>query len=121
MIKYAKTKDGKIVKINLEFGEEVFTSRYEIVGELRNTIEELCDILLVVNDTTGKVVKQAKKIEPDNYKWQKNSFTVYGAIWIKGEYGEPILKTVGKLNEDIMKLELLNKNNWYEENKNEKS
>ena len=41
MTKYAKTKDGKIVKVDME--GDVFTSRYEIIGEPKNTIEELCN------------------------------------------------------------------------------
>ena len=45
MNKYIRTIDGKIVKINLE--GNVFTSRYEIVGEPKDTIEELCDEFVV--------------------------------------------------------------------------
>ena len=52
MIKYAKTKDNKIIKIDTE--NDVFTSKYEIVGEPKNTIEELSDENVIDKRLTKK-------------------------------------------------------------------
>ena len=51
MNKYIRTKDNKIVKVDVENG--IYTSKYELVGEPKNTIEELLDgIIIVANDGT---------------------------------------------------------------------
>ena len=49
MTKYAKTKDNKIIKIHLENGG-VYTSKYELIGEPKDTIEELCDVFVITEN-----------------------------------------------------------------------
>ena len=112
-MKYVRTKDNRILK----YGEQTDKGFNKGIFEIHNidnnafapievlkeadTIEELCDIGVVVNDTTKKVVSIAKEIAPDKYKWRKDTFTIYGAIWTdKG------LIYVAKLN-DKGELELI--------------
>lgn len=76
MTKYARTKCNKIVKVNLE--GDVFTCKHKIIGELKNTIEELCDeFVMIVED---------KHIRFDHFKDVKSyalkfKHKLYGAIW----------------------------------------
>lgn len=56
MTKYVMTKDGKIVKINLE--GKVFTSRYEIVGEPKDSIEELCDEFVIIDKRASRLLSE---------------------------------------------------------------
>lgn len=58
-MKYVRTKDGKIVKVNLE--GDVFTSKYEIVGEPKDTylkkkIIKLYGIMVVIFTLTIKII-----------------------------------------------------------------
>ena len=71
-----------------------------------NAIEELCDEFVCIGngdyDTSGdkNIYDELTERMIDTYK------NIYGAIWIKGEYEEPILKSVAKMNEKG-ELELL--------------
>ena len=76
MIKYAKTKDNRIVKVDVEGG--VFTSRYEIVGFPTDTIEELCDEFVLIRDNGKPHLLR----DYDNLSVLKGR-TIYGAIWTK--------------------------------------
>ena len=98
MKKYIRTKDGKIVKINLE--GDVFTSRYEIVGEPKDTIEELCDkYVLNKIDLIFMNKKHTKYHFENSSEWfditdVELRYGIYGAIWTdKG------LIYVAKMNE----------------------
>ena len=70
-----------------------------------DTIEDLCDEFVIV-------AKKDKNIKPyftpyltatlavfDDVKSLLDTDDVYGAIWTIGEHGEPILKSVAKMNE----------------------
>lgn len=69
-MKYARTKDGKIVKVNLE--GDVFTSKYEIVGEPKDTIEELCDYIFYIENKNQKVFKFPEEC---NFEFIKDLFS----------------------------------------------
>ena len=102
MSKYIRTKDGKIVKINLE--GDVFTSRYEIVGEPKDTIEELCDEFVFEGvDDKPLLCTYEELIYWFNHS-KEQQFQIrncYGAIWTdKG------LIYVAKMN-DQGELELI--------------
>lgn len=64
-----------------------------------DTIEELIDTYIVI-PKEGKPYMECKKWDISDYK------EVYAAIWTTGEHGEPILKSVAKMNEKG-ELELL--------------
>lgn len=102
-MKYARTKDGKIVKVNLE--GDVFTSRYEIIGEPKDTIEELCGEYVIIYNKDIRFKKPFISVH-DNLKnlLEEHSISkckIYGAIWT--EWG---LKYVAKMNEEG-KMELI--------------
>ena len=77
MNKYIRTKDNKIIKINLE-NNKVFTSKYEVVGFPKNTIEELCDEFVGVGNIFGNkpIYRHYKYL----YEATKLDDIVYGAI-----------------------------------------
>lgn len=100
MKKYARTKEGKIVKINLE--GDVFTSKYEIIGEPKDTIDELLDCLVFTFVFTEKSIYNGQEhkhimykpfvIEEDNIF--RTTVDIKGATWTdKG------LIYVAKMNE----------------------
>lgn len=101
MNKYVRTKDGKIVKIDLE-DNRVFTSKYEVVGFPKETIEELCDHLVIVEKGSSFLPHIQHRFLGDLFlnhsydeKFQQNKLIVYGAIWTsKG------LKYVAKMNKE---------------------
>ena len=134
-MKYIRTEDGKIYKIVDDFG--TWTSNLisrEIVEKAlsgnkwfkglglntiaqADTIEELCDCIIVRNRSINKrfvYSKNAfrKRVERnktntwgrDNYedrlKYLLEYNDVYAAIWTKGKDDEPILKSVAKMNEE---------------------
>lgn len=82
-----------------------------------DTIEELCDEFIYIKHIDDKCFKyfynsiDTAKNELYNsdgtlhYKPRKD-LEIYGAIWTTGEHGEPILKSVAKMNEKG-ELELL--------------
>lgn len=85
-----------------------------------DTIEELCDEFVLVNleylgQTNPKHYDTLYGIKTKNSFEQEGGITqaieggwyaIYGAIWTTGEHGEPILKSVAKMNEKG-ELELL--------------
>ena len=112
-MKYIRTKDGiyknasndkKIIIICR--GRNCEVNPNDIIAT-SNTIEELCDEFLIAN---------REGITPYNEKrWALHTLLyfcdietdkLYGAIYVKGEKGEPILKSVAILN-DEEELELL--------------
>lgn len=78
-----------------------------ITGEYlqADTIKELIDEFVVV-DVNSYWTYQALKFDLEQLKESFDNVIIYGAIWIKGENGEPILKSVAKMNEEG-NLELL--------------
>lgn len=74
------------------------------VGILKesNTIEELCDeFVFDGGDGNPLLCSYEELIYWFNYSKEQQFKTrnCYGAIWIKGEHNEPILKSVTKMNE----------------------
>ena len=74
MIKYARTKDGKIIKVNTE--NDVFTSKYKIVKQA-NTIEELFNIFVYVNNKNSHTFIADFQIK----KYLEFDGIIYAAIW----------------------------------------
>lgn len=104
MIKYIKTKDNKIVKVNVEGG--IFTSKYEVVGELKDNIEELCDNFLV-EYTNGEhmMFHDFYHLQRHHELYNQDYHHVsgrYGCIWVAGKG----LIYVAKMN-DKGELELI--------------
>ena len=85
MIKYARTKDNKIIKINTE--NDVFTSKYEIIGELADNPEELCDEIVIdckenINKKPFIHILSPKIYTKRKFYYSKDlTITVYAAIW----------------------------------------
>ena len=72
----------------------------EIISQA-DTIKELCDEFLIKEEPNDKPYLTHRSFEESKNivigrKWK----TLYGAIWVEGEHGEPILKSVAKLNEE---------------------
>ena len=96
-MKYIRTKDGRIYLINekktndsycvIDNNEERYIPRDDWFDSAY-TIEELCDEFVVIVD--GKHYIRVPAGNPN--------FPTYGAIWTTGEHGEPILKSVAKMN-----------------------
>ena len=110
-MKYIRTKDGRLLKVRLEYHElpaaedtivywseirEPFINRQDDF-KLSDTIEELCDEFVIINNENEMEVIH-------NFNFAKNSCiydVLYGAIWTnKG------LIYAAKMNEDG-ELELL--------------
>ena len=75
--------------------------------KLGDTIEELCDEFVVAYEDGARIVYSDLEWAKCKAKTSPIKSTIYGAIWIKGEHGEPILKSVAKMNYEKRKLELL--------------
>ena len=72
----------------------------EIVNE-SDTIEELCDIYLVENEIKDKSeysVEHRNIVENLKYHILAQGLKIYGLIFAKDKHGEPILKTVAKMD-----------------------
>ena len=117
MYKYLRTNEGKIyVRNDLHQSKELIGNVLvdkngwciypnDIIKQA-DTIEELCDEFVVEHKDKIHVINKTHKIALIGI-WLKNKDMVYGAIWIKGSNGEPILKTVTKPMNDKGELELL--------------
>ena len=114
-MKYFRTKDGRI-KGYEDYCDIAYI--YQMLDGIAasDTIEELFDEFIIGepfnksfeithNNTIIRGIKES--IEKGYYKKAKmKKPIVYGAIWVKGEHEEPILKSVAKMN-DKGELELL--------------
>ena len=69
-----------------------------------DTVEELCDCKIVIlkNGEHLQLTMPAKDIAEMAYYKE-----IYGAIWVEGEHGEPILKAVTKPMNEKGELELI--------------
>lgn len=104
-MKYIKTEDGIfgplkdndfILEKGRFFGKPIL--------KVANGTKELCDEIVVV-DIDGRHliihydVEQLRRYIKNLYRNGEDAdFEVYGAAWVVGEHGEPILKSVAKLN-----------------------
>lgn len=87
MSKYIRTKDDRIVKVNVENG--VYTSKYELIGKPKDTIEELLDCW--VRKESGdfgigihySIIYQTQLFNNilERLELIELSYAVYGAIW----------------------------------------
>lgn len=100
--KIYETKDFRLVE-DERFGRR-YVNKYNfpfVSNKEANTIEELCDMFVVINDDWGKEPYCCTYVEIKLYKNLKTKGKVYGAIWTdKG------LIYVAKMNEKG-ELELL--------------
>ena len=104
-MKYIRTKYG--IHYNSEL-KRVLYKPSEIIKQA-DAIKELCDEF-VLKDIDSEFCGILPKDELIKYNkinmGQAYHREFYGAIWTKGENGEPILKSVAKMN-DEGKLKLL--------------
>ena len=126
-MKYLRTKDG-IYKVIEDCGDwykvEVPSSKWDYdednhcyyedskidsigkkdVIKQADTIEELCDEFVLVRENVSnermKFYQCLYSRLCDTQFDRKPNDKVYGAIWTTGEHGEPILKSVAKMNEE---------------------
>lgn len=128
-MKYVKTKDGCITEGNFKLGTTILTVWDEetITKEnSANTIEELCEELVEIPLKLSSIDEnviyglehgyycRSKGDQYYNFSLKNKElvqnklkyYALYGAIWTTGEHGEPILKSVAKMNNEG-KLELL--------------
>ena len=103
--------DGTLQEVGDEF-VRINKQDYKVSKQrIGDTIEELCDEFVLVNKYRFKRPKTATELEKDFDEmidfYDLEDDEIYGCIWIKGKFGEPILKPVGKLNRYRRSLELL--------------
>ena len=112
-MKYIRTKDGIYIRCQLKGYEDYWcingntniTKENDLkIINRADTIEELCDCLVQVPNIFHdvKLERLIKAFENSYGKLGLKMVDVkptYGAIWITGENGEPILKSVAKLND----------------------
>lgn len=100
-MKYIRTKDKIFTNKNPKGDKEVYTARYreeDIIAQA-DTIEELCDEIVVVVDDYPVVVRDDERIEI--WKQKYPSATFYGAIWTsKGLIYVAKMNDKGELEED---------------------
>lgn len=97
---YFKLKSNKVV------------NRNDVIKE-SDSLEKLCDHLVVIEKGSSMLPTLQHRFLGDLFLgygydrfFQENKIEVYGAIWTKGEDGEPLLKSVAKMNSEG-ELELL--------------
>ena len=95
-MKYIRTIDGAILKGNdYGFGVGAPYENYDV--KIADAIEELFDEYIVDANYKEKPYLYDRNEPVDSPEFDSEDEVVYGAIWIRGEYGEPILKPVAKL------------------------
>lgn len=119
-MKYIRTKDGRIGEITswnerhnqffCKINGEMFSDNNIVVEKQADTIEELCDELVIIGEFGNFLVNPEeldKHADGQTKEMLENGLLqCYGAIWTTGEHGEPILKSIAKMN-DKGELELL--------------
>ena len=105
-MRYIRTTDGRISYLHREPNEkaadyEMLTStgfvtycNKDEVVEVADNVEELCDEFVVVSSLCRSLLNENEQQDIKRFAKSNNG---YGAIWIKGEHGEPILKSVAKM------------------------
>lgn len=117
-MKYVKTKDGCITKGNFELGKTILT----VWGEETITKENSADSIEELIEEKVLIEKDGQPTLLETIDFDRNIYLrineyefgrqlpsnqmIYGAIWTTGEHGEPILKSIAKMNNDG-ELELL--------------
>ena len=101
-MKYIRTKDGKIWSFSnpnnnflYEGGDKKNGKWLHEIGEIvkeADNIEKLFDCYVdYYEEDDGHLISNDKPIRRFGHE-------IYGAIWIKGEDGEPIMKSKAKMN-----------------------
>ena len=119
-MKYIRTKNGLVLYVSEKI-TDIYGTYYlydndtkwfesEII-KVADTIEELCDEFVAVRKSDN--AKRLGKIDCIWFKEQtgwigrlEDYKSIYGAVWIEGPDGEPILKPIAKTN-DEGELELI--------------
>lgn len=122
-MKYIRTKNHIYDIDNLYVAEELNGKPYCVKGtclciykdriiEEADTIKQLVDVYIETWFGRSSTVKGKYIFDGEEGGLRKNLFftskdmEIYGAIWVTGEQGEPILKSVAKMNKEG-ELELL--------------
>ena len=112
-MKYIRTKDGvyKVAYIDIENDVWCIAKNNEIMilpdfEQKSDDVEKLCDEFVIDADYYEKpqLYQKCSSLPLDI---DLETHDVYGAIWIKGDKGEWILKTVIKFDKDKKGWELL--------------
>lgn len=101
-MKYIRTERGHIIDMTICIAASSF---FDPIKEA-DTIQELCDEFVYVGEKGNVVLGMSYMQMEDVKKYNVNKNQIFGAIWTKGKYDEPILKSVAKMN-DKGELELL--------------
>lgn len=119
-MRYIRTKDGiyNTTKLMYAFNEEYISKDWNkdfekllqtSILKQANDIKELCDVFIVIAFFKGQQSSDIPDFfsnlylalkRTDNLRHLGYDSQVYGAIWIIGKFGEPILKPVAKMNKD---------------------
>ena len=88
--------DTKQIVVTMNGTQHVFNGidRKDVIAQA-DTIDKLCDELVC----DERLIARFCNIKETIRRLLSEGKTVYGAIWIKGKHGEPILKSVAKMNE----------------------
>ena len=88
-MKYIRTKD-KILLMNEDYYFDTFNKKKVIVNSYgyseqvikeADTIEELCDEFVMIDEENEHYIKQDNDIHHIRRKWAIGNYKVYGAIW----------------------------------------
>ena len=93
---------GEYCKCHKINPKEIRYERIVLLNEVlkqADAIEDLCDEFVWVNTNTNERKVMPKEADHKETAKYFSSIIVYGAIWITGEHGEPILKSVAKFND----------------------
>lgn len=128
-MKYIRTKDEiwEIMEIKSDYEKTYYHCKHNLIGKRfeeiniikqADTIKELCDEFILFDKDNLVYVPIDIDFYSKEYifKYADGDYTemtkiadtdeIYAAIWTKGNKGEPILKSVAKLN-DKKELELI--------------
>lgn len=75
-MKYIRTKDGRILVADDNSLMSKLTT-----NKVADTIEELCDEFVMINEENEHYIKQDNDIHHIRRKWEIGNYKVYGAIW----------------------------------------
>lgn len=75
-MKYIRTKDGRILVADDNRLMVKLT-----INKVADTIEELCDEFVMVDEENEHYIKQDNDIHHIRRKWAIGNYKVYGAIW----------------------------------------
>ena len=91
-MKYIRTKDGKIYKVEKEYKNEIVVASSKtgnsnlsfhksFVSAQADTIEELCDAFVYAKCDYMELEEAKREKELNETDWQQDGLPIYGAIW----------------------------------------